>query len=888
MALPLPLILSGPILRRVEPSLVTVQVALNQACTVKLSLWENQIKTTDATDTNIFFKSPDPGVKSIRIGDGLHMCVITAHLPEAKKLVPERLYSYDLELTPTGQTTKQNFKSLGLLANDPPNADPDGANTKRLALGYEVDLLPCVTLPPNALTDLRLIHGSCRDLATSFPDGLAWIDDLLSAGKAYNASKTRVHQLFLTGDQIYADDVLPPLLFMLNDFTKTIFGTTKEQLSIVAKPDLTKTTAFDADLLHFPPRRRHNIIVNEAGMTSTDADSHLLSFGEFCAMYLFVWNNEVWPDFPPFDKAVPGKTEREQVFALPPAWDATVGPVLRDAITKKENGDVVVVEDYTLAEYNADIAKLTDLKRTLPKVRRALANVPTYMIFDDHEISDDWFLNPTWRDRVLTSPLGSAVIRNGMLAYSLFQGWGNDPVKFEPITGATTKQPQEQILDQAQKFMPAGAATGPVADAAKQVEHLLGLDLRNEVALDGTYAETNPPIKWNYTVPGQKHDVIVLDCRTRRAFANRVSPPGNIGLTAQNEQIPATPPGTKKDVYIVVSSLPVIGPPIFDELFAPFLFRVFDFKKEGDLQADRGTKRMPGTNPDAEEAWCFDPKLFEALLKRLVPYSPVVLLSGDVHYSASNAMSYWQRVGTTEPATFSDPPARFVQFVSSGFKNIMPDAIQFVSRTFALAQKMARAGVGAERLGWNNSGDVVTIPAGANVSPRLTGALRKSPALIPTTGWRGATVKVAPDWAWRVAPLRDTRPDAERPKPVQPESLFPDDATKTANDIGAALNLEQYHRTAARHSRQLEKLRNSRQVLFASSLGMVTFQTRPEKGNDDKPIGDVTYAIHDLYTAVVDPTDLTNRPKPQLYSRHEAPLRDAWQARPDIQPPKKL
>jgi len=632
------------------------------------------------------------------------------------------------------------------------------------------------------------------------------------------------------------------------------------------------------DLLHFPSRRRHNLIVNEAGMTSTDAESHLLSFGEFCAMYLFVWNNDVWPDFPPFDKPLPDGT-RQQTFALPANWATQVGPLLANAITTRANGDPVVIDDYALDTYNRDIARLTEIKRTLPKVRRALANVPTYMIFDDHEITDDWFLNPTWRDRVLASPLGSAVIRNGMLAYGLFQGWGNDPAKFEPITGATTKQPQEQLLDQATKFMPTGT-TAPDATAAREVERLLGLDLRNEIALDGSYAETNPPLKWHYIVPGQKHDVIVLDCRTRRAFANRVSPPGNIGLTAQAEQIPETPPGTKKDVYIVIASLPVIGPPIFDELFAPLLFRVFDFKKEGDLQNDRGSKRMPGTNPDAEEAWCFDPKLFEALLKRLVPYSPVIFLSGDVHYSASNAMSYWKDTQTV--------PARFVQFVSSGFKNIMPDAIRFVSRTFALAQKMARAGVGAERLGWNQNADVLTIPAGANISPKLTGALRKSPILIPTTGWRGAKVKATnpPDWAWRVTPLRDTRAEADRPPLTRGATLFPDDATKTNNDIGAALNLEQYHRTAERSMRQFEKLRNTRQVLFASSLGLVTFSKRAEKDNSNASIGDVTYAVHDLYTAAVDPADLATRPKPLVYSRHEAPLRDAWQSKPDIQPPR--
>src|SRR6185503_10420445 len=322
----LPLILSGPILRRVEPNLVAVQVALSQSATIKLALWENRIKTTDAKDTNIWFKTPDPGAKTIRIADSLHLCVVTVRLPDAKKLTPEKLFSYDLEITTTGSTTKQNFKSLGLLANNPLNADPDGDNVKQLALGYETDFLPCVTLSPNELTKLKLIHGSCRDLASKFPDGLAWVDDLLTADTAFADSLKRIHQMFLTGDQIYADDVLRPMLLMLNDFAKTLFGPTKEQLPLIAKP-ATTTQLFDVDTLRFPAGFRHNIIVNEAGMTSNDAESHLLSFGEFCAMYLFVWNNEIWPDFPPFDKPDPADaTKRIKTFALPQNWETTVGP----------------------------------------------------------------------------------------------------------------------------------------------------------------------------------------------------------------------------------------------------------------------------------------------------------------------------------------------------------------------------------------------------------------------------------------------------------------------------------------------------------------------------------------------------------------------------------
>ena len=77
----------------------------------------------------------------------------------------------------------------------------------------------------------------------------------------------------------------------------------------------------------------------------------------------------------------------------------------------------------------------------LPKVRRALANVPVYMMLDDHEVTDDWNLNPMWKDRVYTNPLGKTILRNGILAYALFQGWGNDPEYFESgPCGGTTEQ----------------------------------------------------------------------------------------------------------------------------------------------------------------------------------------------------------------------------------------------------------------------------------------------------------------------------------------------------------------------------------------------------------------------------------------------------------------
>src|SRR5205085_4890151 len=107
--------------------------------------------------------------------------------------------------------------------------------------------------------------------------------------------------------------------------------------------------------------------------------------------------------------------------------------------------------------FGPDAAKLlADLKKTFgtqrtdvdkvggdgDKVRRALANIPVLTICDDHEVTDDWFITGAWRARVLGSSLGRAIIRNALLAYVMFQAWGNTPEAF-----ATPGSPEAQLLD---------------------------------------------------------------------------------------------------------------------------------------------------------------------------------------------------------------------------------------------------------------------------------------------------------------------------------------------------------------------------------------------------------------------------------------------------------
>ena len=81
--MPFPLMLAGPILRRVEPTLVTVWVALRESGNFELKLWNGLVK--DSPVRRLFSGPANqevPGAikntsATIRIGDQLHIGVVT-------------------------------------------------------------------------------------------------------------------------------------------------------------------------------------------------------------------------------------------------------------------------------------------------------------------------------------------------------------------------------------------------------------------------------------------------------------------------------------------------------------------------------------------------------------------------------------------------------------------------------------------------------------------------------------------------------------------------------------------------------------------------------------------------------------------------------------------
>lgn len=933
----LPLLLAGPILRRVDPNMCAVWLALSKTATVTLKVWEGQLTSRDAGEASQAFVSSNPE-QTWRLGEELHLIVITARIPVAsgKSFTPDTTYCYDLAIQPAGaDATDKPFtlKTLNMLDAVSAENSPDGF--EHVALGYEPDLLPSFAPPPSELTDLRLLYGSCRLPDHPDPDALAFIDDYLLDLRRYKDPRARPHQLFLGGDQIYADFVHTLHMLMVMDLGQQFIGRDQagkpvEQIDTghildrkpgvttlppipreaytgtdadVAKQPVPAQSRLPADRDHFPEGYRLDLTQRAAQLTSTDGENHIISIGEFAALYLSVWSNAVWPkeiplarrqQFPDDPLTVPlhwtDQLASTETIRLPDLVAAERVPLHLFHLpeTEQEQAKATRTPDQVKADERKDQRKLrfhlkihADFLAGLARVRRVLANVPTYMILDDHDATDDYFLNPVWRSRVLDSNLGQNVLRSSMLTYALFQDWGNDPIRYDSGVRA-------ELLTLTTNTFPHGQQ-GPAPTVCDRLGVLFGHNLRNGLNAAGQYDGVDPPITWHFTIDGPKHRVIALDNRTRRSYPTDLGPPGNVSPLAQEDQIPKLPLPAGIELLVVIAPLQVIGPPILDDLVAPLSYRLSDLaglKKDSPLNPNSptGMRAMTGTDPDAIEAWATDAVTFEHLLRKLADYRQVVLLSGDVHNSSGTEMSYWRKDDVD--------PSRIVQFTSSGFKNVMPAKIAAVDRSAGFAQQMIRAGFGTERIGWlRTEDDLVLLPAEAtvfDVSLSTRKRLRTEPVMIPTWGWPNGPPDVdgnpppatgtsrlnpdhPPDWRWRTKPILDERLDGDRPEAIRP--LVLDDAEIDRLLSAKDTKVQAFQKIAARHQSSLGKLRNARQILFRANFGLLHLEREQD--------GTLT-AVNEIYTAFKDPQDPDPpaRPTPAAYLLQRASLGPVHEAAP--------
>jgi hypothetical protein len=766
---------------------VAVWVALREAANVELTVWPGVQRSSGAGTVESGVPHVGRGsAQTQRFGAQLHVAVVVAKT-DGGVIAPGAVHSYDLKIGTEG------LKSLGLLRDETtdnrlPGVDRDNAPL-HLALGYELDRLPSFATPAPVVTDLCLAHASCRRTNASGPEALAFLDDLIEENRS-DATR-RPQQLFLTGDQIYADDLAGCLLRQLNAIGGELLGF-QETLPI-ANRDV------QISIANFPVMRRRRVVRDLARFSTSDGLNHLLSFGEFAAFHLLSWSPRLWRALSlPEDVFIRADNVEEnhlQEWPEPAAWKA-----------EKKHGKTR--EREFLDE--TDRAKV--FRAAVPRVARVLANSATYMIWDDHEVTDDWYLSQSWRSRVVMAPFGRAVLRNAYSAYTICQAWGNDPDAFAH-TGAAEKPKNEELLDQLQAIGTAGSITSAQRD---KLDKLLGLDAPLK----------DPEVKFHYSVPGPRHLVRVLDTRTRRRYKGRLGPPRLLG-DSFDAQLPAGPLTDGRDLLVVISAAPVLFPRLFDTLIQPLAANVTDLLANAKAKAEAGVDGPPitGTEDFDVEGWGSDEQNLEAMIRRLGTYARAIVLSGDVHFGSSLALEFWNG---------ADPKvdSRVVQLTSSGTRNAAGSNRAAIIRSARVSHQLL-SGLPFERLGWAGKSSIA-VPDGKPISPARRTRLRRTPGLLPARGWPAGTTIPAdkpPDWRWRLTVLRDTTPRAQRVTPGEPQPALP--------AFNGADPLATYDAVAGVHAQlALSPTELLRTFVFRTNVGLIRFE----------PEGADTRVVHELWS----------------------------------------
>ncbi|WP_341669646.1 alkaline phosphatase family protein [Alcaligenes sp. SDU_A2] len=432
----------------------------------------------------------------------------------------------------------------------------------------------------------NILFGSCRKPHHAARDGLARADSLLAPH--IDQSDARPAMLMLCGDQVYADDVAGPMLAAIHALIRRL-GLYGECLDGAVVADSEQLYAHPAgyyrreDLLpafksNEALRERFFGGVEKPIFTTANAHNHLVTLAEVMAMYLLVWSPIPW-----------------QLVPEPPK------PALDEQHEQR---------------WQREARALDGFRDELPQAARLLAHLQTLMIFDDHDITDDWNLSAKWETIAYGHPFSRRIVGNALLAYMLCQGWGNRPDVFGPLlddSNALMNAPDEQDrLD-------------PVAQDAL-IGRLLTFD------------------QWNYVLRTQP-TVIVLDTRTRRWRSRRL-PSRPSGLMDWESLTDLQHELLDESAAVIVSPTPMFGVKLIEVIqrICTYAGHALTVDAEN-WMAHRGAASV----------------MLNIFRHSRTPGN-YVILSGDVHYSFAYDVQVRDQ----------DRTPHIWQITSSGIKNEFP------------------------------------------------------------------------------------------------------------------------------------------------------------------------------------------------------------------------
>ena len=594
----MPLLLAGPIIRRVDKTQACIWIATSKPVYTEVEIFNMKNSINGFVSNKDFnenvdkelrqeFSQPDINVigsgnnTSLKLGDNLYVSLIIARpfpsneLDESNKpsllstFPADEILAYDLELFLPSESKEKGLrlKDLGLLSGEntilyesPNSEEPYNNNEHANKPLPNLFSLPTFYIPTGKNeSQMNILYGSCRKLHGDDEDSLIIGDELLAS--SISDLRKRPSSLFLIGDQIYADDVAGPLIGHLTRLATELLGWGE------------LIDGIDVELKDIQIGGRKQIVTSKAQFTSEVSDNHLIGFGEFAAMYLVAWNPLIWP-----------KEFNSDQARLRPGLESN-------------------------QKYETEIKELEQSRKGIRKIRRLLANVPTYMILDDHEITDDWNIDRKWHDSVRNSMSGSQIIINGLIAYWAFQGWGNNPNSFDDEFIETIKvylslRKQKSLLN-----LKKPSATSTL-DYDNQVDEMHKIQ-----TLEAGIWNSK---KWTYVAPTYPLSIF-LDCRTQREFVNPDGPP----ILLNDEALDYIKSEVYNSGYIKGDPLVIISP-------TP----VFGFELAESVQ--KFLTSISGTYKWDLETWRANEMGFIKFLAFLSStFSPdyCLFLSGDVHYA---------------------------------------------------------------------------------------------------------------------------------------------------------------------------------------------------------------------------------------------------------------
>lgn len=567
----LPDILAGPMLRRAMPQRLVMWLVASRPLELQLTL---------CTDDLSQHHDLESATTRLAVGRHAHLHLIDLPLDDA--LPRDVRIAYDLAYRANAEG--------GVNAEGEVSAEGKGTGWRSMrdwgeALCYDGEPLPTLVL--RSRYD-NLLHGSCRKPHHASADGLVRADRWLSERHADSAARPAA--LLMTGDQIYADDVAGPMLAAIHALIARLglYDECLEGTEIASGSELyaRDETYYHRDEL-LPAIRSTEALrekffggVRKPIFTTASAENHLITFAELLAMYLLVWSPTPWRLI---EVEVPQLAAEEQ------------------------------------DRYRAEQRHIDAFVAGLPNVARLFAHLPTLMIFDDHDVTDDWNLSAAWEAAVYEHPFSRRIVGNALIAYLLCQGWGNDPDGLaEPLAAS------REWLDSASHD---GRLDGEMHD--RLVTHLLRFT------------------GWGYTLDSTPR-LVVLDTRTRRwrSERRRHHPSGLMDWEALSEFQQEL---LEEPSVIIVSPAPIFGVKLIEGIQ-----RVFTWFGKPLLV-------------DAEN-WMAHPGAAHTMLN-ILRHSRTpqryVILSGDVHYSFVYTITIRQRRNSP----------RMWQVTSSGLKNTFPDTL---------------------------------------------------------------------------------------------------------------------------------------------------------------------------------------------------------------------